>query len=173
MPVQPTTFRSSRLRACAMAYVAVVTGATGFVGTELVKQLLERGWTVRATVRDASDAKRVEPLLRLAAALPGAVHLYEADLLREGSFHAACKGADFVFHCASPFVIDVADPVRQLIEPAVTGTRNVMLACAAAGPPLQRVVVTSSVAGAPPHAAAARSCRVPRRARCAARVRRR
>jgi nucleoside-diphosphate-sugar epimerase len=134
----------------AMAYVGVVTGAAGFVGSELVKQLLERGWTVRATVRDTSDSKRVDHLLRLANALPGSLQLFEADLLREGSFHAACAGADFVFHTASPFFITTADPQRDLVEPAVAGTRNVLAACAAAGSTLKRVVLTSSVAGASP-----------------------
>ena len=131
-----------------MAYIGVVTGAAGFVGSELTKQLLERGWMVRATVRDTSDSKRVEHLLRLAAALPGTLQLYEADLLREGSFHAACAGADYIFHTASPFVITVDDPQRQLVNPAVQGTRNVMAAAAAAGSRLKRVVLTSSVAGA-------------------------
>jgi nucleoside-diphosphate-sugar epimerase len=131
-----------------MAYVGVVTGAAGFVGSELVKQLLERGWTVRATVRDTSDSKRVEHLLRLANALPGTLQLFEADLLRDGSFNAACAGTDYVFHTASPFFIQAADPQRDLVDPAVAGTRNVLAACAAAGATLKRVVLTSSVAGA-------------------------
>jgi nucleoside-diphosphate-sugar epimerase len=144
-----------------MAYVAVVTGAAGFVGSELVKQLLERGWAVRATVRDTSDAKRVEHLLRLAAALPGTLQLFEADLLREGSFHAACAGADFCFHTASPFFIGSSDPAKELVEPAVTGTRNVMAACAAARATLKRVVLTSSVAGAAPCERARAACPAP------------
>ena len=112
-----------------------------------MKQLLERGWNVRAAVRDTSNARRVEPLLRLAAALPGSLRLVEADLQREGSFHAACAGVQYVFHVASPFHFNTTDQQRDLVEPAVQGTRNVLLACAATKSSLRRVVVTSSVAG--------------------------
>ena len=55
-----------------MAHLACVTGGTGFVATELIKQLLEKGYSVRATVRDAGDAAKVGALLRLGEALPGA-----------------------------------------------------------------------------------------------------
>jgi uncharacterized protein YbjT (DUF2867 family) len=70
-----------------MAYTAVVTGGAGFVGSELVKQLLERGWTVRATARDASGP-RVVHLHRLADALPGTLTMHEAELTEPGQFDA-------------------------------------------------------------------------------------
>jgi dihydroflavonol-4-reductase len=55
------------------------------------------------------------------------------------------KGCELVFHTASPFTIDVKDPVKELIEPAKLGTRNV-LETANATPSVKRVVVTSSCA---------------------------
>ena len=48
------------------AYTAVVSGASGFIGTELVKQLLEKGYNVRGTVRDSSDKNKVQHLITLA-----------------------------------------------------------------------------------------------------------
>ena len=64
------------------APVAVVTGATGFVASELVKQLLEKGYTVRGTVRSLHDETKVQHLERLGKALPGQLTLHEADLLK-------------------------------------------------------------------------------------------
>ncbi len=64
------------------APTAVVTGATGFVASELVKQLLEKGYTVRGTVRSLHNESKVQHLQRLGKALPGKLTLHEADLLK-------------------------------------------------------------------------------------------
>lgn len=61
---------------------AVVTGANGFVATELVKELLARGYNVRGTVRSLSNAKKIEHLISLHRAFPGKLELAEADLLK-------------------------------------------------------------------------------------------
>lgn len=70
------------------------------MATEVVKQLLEKGYTVRATVRSISKADKVSHLLSLGHALPGKIVLYEADNLVEGSFDAVVHGATYVFHTA-------------------------------------------------------------------------
>ena len=62
--------------------IAVVTGAGGFVATELINQLLSKGYTVRGTVRSVSDASKVQHLTKLGDALPGKLELREADLLQ-------------------------------------------------------------------------------------------
>ncbi len=106
--------------------VVCVTGASGYLGMELVAQLLARNYKVRGTVRDVNNAARVAPL----KALPGADSLLElisADLLVEGAFDSCVEGARYVFHTASPFVINgVTDAVKELIEPALHGTENVL-----------------------------------------------
>ena len=66
----------------AAAPIAVVTGAGGFVATELVKQLLEKGYNVRGSVRSLSNADKVQHLIKLGSALPGKLELREADLLK-------------------------------------------------------------------------------------------
>jgi dihydroflavonol-4-reductase len=118
-----------------------VTGASGFVASWLVRELLERGVTVRGTVRRVASADHLR-------ALPGAVErleLVEADLTVPGSFEPAVRGCGTVFHTASPYVIQVDDPQRDLVDPAVNGTLAVLRACAAAGD-VARVVLTSSMA---------------------------
>lgn len=87
-----------------MAYTAVVTGATGYIATQLVKQLLEKGYNVKGTVRSLSAKEKYEHLEALGSVLPGHLTLHEADLLKEGSFDEVVKGTDYVFHTASPFI---------------------------------------------------------------------
>ena len=69
------------------------------MATELIKQLLAKGFEVTGTVRDLNTV-RTEPLKRLAEVLPGVLTLREADLLQQGSFDEIIDGTDFVFHTA-------------------------------------------------------------------------
>nr|AFK42069.1 unknown [Lotus japonicus] len=121
-----------------------VTGASGYVASWIVKFLLEHGYTVRATVRDPSNPKKVEHLVKLDGAKER-WHLFKADLLEEGSFDSAIQGCDGVFRTASPARHIVKDPQAELIGPAVEGTLNVLKSCAKS-PSVKRVVLTSSTA---------------------------
>ena len=123
----------------------LVTGATGYVAGWLVKELLDAGVTVHAAVRDPADTRKLGHLTALAENAPGAIRFFAADLLQPGSYTEAMDGCAVVFHTASPFTTRVRDPRRELIEPAVTGTRNV-LNSAAETASVKRVVVTSSCA---------------------------
>ena len=129
----------------------LVTGASGFIASWVVAILLERGYTVHATVRRLSDGAKHAHLLSLPGASSsssqqGLLRLFEADLLDEGSFAAAAAGCTGVLHCASPFfMIPKVDAHAELIRPAVEGTRNVLRTCIAEAS-VQRVVMTSSVA---------------------------
>jgi len=74
------------------------------------------------------------------------LELFEADLLQEGSFKAAMATCSAVFHSASPFFnTNVTDPEKQLLQPAVFGTENV-LKTARETESVKRVVLTSSTA---------------------------
>ncbi|XP_072975387.1 phenylacetaldehyde reductase-like [Typha angustifolia] len=123
--------------------VVCVTGASGYIASWLVKFLLQRGYTVRASVRDTADPKKTEHL----RALDGAderLQLFQADLLKEGSFDDVVEGCEGVFHTASPVYFVVHDPQADLIDPAVKGTLNVLASCAKT-PSVKRVVITSSM----------------------------
>ncbi|KAK6937170.1 NAD-dependent epimerase/dehydratase [Dillenia turbinata] len=121
-----------------------VTGASGYIASWLVKFLLLRGYTVKATVRDPNDPKKVEHLVSLDGAKER-LQLVKANLLEEGAFDSIVDGCDGVFHTASPFITGAKDPQTQLIEPAVKGTLNVLGSCAKF-PSIKRVVLTSSIA---------------------------
>ncbi|XP_073291978.1 phenylacetaldehyde reductase-like [Primulina huaijiensis] len=121
-----------------------VTGASGYIASWLVKFLLQRGYTVKASVRDPNDPNKTQHLLALDGAKER-LELIKANLLEEGSFDAIVDGCDGVFHTASPFYHGVTDPQAELIDPALKGTLNVLRACAKA-PSVKRVVLTSSMA---------------------------
>ncbi|MFC8512097.1 NAD-dependent epimerase/dehydratase family protein [Streptomyces sp. NPDC057257] len=124
----------------------LVTGGSGFVGCHLVGRLLERGYQVRATVRSVSNSVKVRPLKELQERHPGQLELFEADLLRDGSFDDAMKGCEVVFHVASPFLMPekIKDGQRDVVEPALTGTRNVVGSIERT-PTVRRLVFTSTV----------------------------
>jgi nucleoside-diphosphate-sugar epimerase len=119
----------------------VVTGASGYVAGVLVDLLLKKGYRVRGTVRSLQDDNKVR---HLKSDFPG-LQLYEADLTKPGSFKAALEGVEIVFHTASPFLAKVSDPQKELVEPAVNGTIEVVQT-ALSQPTVRRIVLTSSVA---------------------------
>lgn len=122
----------------------LVTGATGYVASWIVRYLLEDGYVVRGTVRDPGKAKGLEHLHALAAEHDGRLTLHQADLLDEGSYTGAMDGCELVIHTASPFLLGkVRDPEAQLVKPALDGTRNV-LGSVDATESVKRVVLTSS-----------------------------
>lgn len=123
----------------------MVTGANGYVASWLVKKLLDEGLTVHAAVRDPENLKKVGHLLELANNSKGSIKLFKADLLETGSYKEAMQGCELVYHTASPFISEVKDPQKELIEPAVNGTANV-LNTAKEVSSVKRVIVTSSCA---------------------------
>lgn len=123
----------------------MVSGATGYVAGWLVKRLLEEGLTVHAPVRNPADAGKLKYLDEIAAKSAGKIVYFKADLLEVGSYAEAMAGCQVVFHTASPFSMSVKDPQKELVEPALLGTRNV-LESANKTPTVKRVVLTSSCA---------------------------
>ena len=123
----------------------LVTGATGYVAGWLVKKLLDEGITVHAAVRNPDNKQKHAHLDAIAAEAKGDIKYFKADLLDDGSFAEAMAGCELVFHTASPFFTDVKDPQKQLIEPALEGTKNVLEQVNKTDS-VKRVVLTSSCA---------------------------
>ena len=126
-----------------------VTGASGYIASELVASLLVRGLRVNGTVRSIPRAAHL-------LTLPGATErlkLFEADLLGPSdAFAPAFAGCKVIFHTACPFVVTsrAANLGEEFfVAPAVKGTESVLDAAGAAaagGSGLRRVVLTSSAA---------------------------
>ncbi len=125
-----------------MAKTALVTGGTGYIGGEVIDQLLARGWDIHTTVRDAAKS---EPRLR--ARWPDAgdrLTVFTADLLDDAGWAQANAGCDAVAHVASPFPLGVPKDDDELVRPAREGTLRALRFAHAAG--IERFVQTSSSA---------------------------
>jgi dihydroflavonol-4-reductase len=112
---------------------ALVTGGTGFIGANVVRELLRAGATVRVLARAASDRRAL-------AGLP--VEIAEGDLLELQSLRRAVVGIRHVYHVAADYRLWALDP-REIYRANVEGTRAVLEAAAEAG--VRRIVHTSSV----------------------------
>lgn len=110
---------------------ALVTGATGFIGSALCRELVDRGWTVTGTRRENSETGQLADL---------EMDWVHADVLDPGAMHDAFAGHDHVFHLAGVGLMD-ADPAT-VREVNVEGTRNVVDVCRAAAP--ERLVFVST-----------------------------
>jgi dihydroflavonol-4-reductase len=113
---------------------AMLTGATGFVGGNLLDLLLERGWSVRCLVRDGGRARKILPAAQ--------VELLEGDIRDPQAVESCARGCQVVFHTAADYRLWVPDP-SNMFAINVEGTKNVLRAAARAG--VERVVHTSSV----------------------------
>jgi dihydroflavonol-4-reductase len=113
---------------------ALVTGASGFVGSAVARCLVEAGFSVRALLRGKSPRAHLAGL---------ELDFCEGDLRDRTSLERATAGMRYVFHVAADYRLWARDP-REIFAANVDGTRNLMEEAMRAG--VERVVYTSSVA---------------------------
>lgn len=112
----------------------LVTGATGFVGSHVARQLVSAGHPVRILVRKSSNLQALEV---------AKVEAFEGDLRDAGSLDRAMKGVQRVFHVAADYRLWTRNP-EEIYETNVEGTRKLLEAAGRAG--VEKVVYTSTVA---------------------------
>ncbi|KAJ8434687.1 hypothetical protein Cgig2_030257 [Carnegiea gigantea] len=141
-----TATSSSPPQAKAAVYV---TGANGFIGTWLVKTLLDSGYSIiHCSVFPGSSSSHLFSLLPSPSS--SSLRIFEADLLDAAAISRAIDGCHGVFHVASPCTLeDPRDPQTELVDPAVKGTMNVLEASKKHG--VRRLVLTSSISAMVPN----------------------
>ncbi|MGH9735521.1 MAG: hopanoid-associated sugar epimerase [Candidatus Acidiferrales bacterium] len=112
----------------------LVTGASGFVGSHVARQLVAAGHSVRILARPSSDLRALDGL---------AVERVEGDLRDVGSLDRAMRGIQRVFHVAADYRLWARDP-EEIYRSNVEGTQSLLAAARGAG--VERVVYTSTVA---------------------------
>jgi dihydroflavonol-4-reductase len=128
-----TNFRRRESNLLLLGMNCFVTGASGFIGANLVHELIARGHRVKALLREKSDLR----------GLAGAsFERVEGDVTQAGSLKSGMKGCDWCFHVAASYHLWLRD-YAPMYAANVEGTRAVIEAAAAAG--CSRIVYTSTV----------------------------
>tara|TARA_A100001037_G_C15072565_1_gene600152 strand:+ start:196 stop:1221 length:1026 start_codon:yes stop_codon:yes gene_type:complete len=132
-----------------MVGVVLVTGASGYIGSHIVANLLSKGMNVRAAVRDKNDPSRVEHLLALPISKGGSLDLVEMDLFNVEQVNVAVSDCTDVIHAAASLYVGKMDKQKDVVDPSVVGTKNICEAIDKAGT-VERLVHTSSTAAIRP-----------------------
>lgn len=110
----------------------LLTGAGGYIGKHVALQLLNKGYAVRASVRDLKRSEEIRaaitPHLAPGIDLQAALTFVELDLEKDAGWDQALSGVDVLMHTASPFPIASPENEDDIIRPAVDGTLRALRA---------------------------------------------
>ena len=124
-----------------MTGTVMVSGGSGYIAGETIRQLLAHGWNVHTTVRSLSREAELRGQL---GGSPATLKFFAADLMNDAGWAEAMAGCDAVCHMASPFPAAVPKDENELIVPAREGALRALRMAKAAG--VKRFVMTSSAA---------------------------
>ncbi|XP_011026912.1 PREDICTED: vestitone reductase-like isoform X1 [Populus euphratica] len=126
-----------------------VTGGSGYIGSWLVKKLLEKGYTVHVTLRSLADKSKVGLLKSLPNADTKLV-LFQADIYSPNEFEEAIEGCEFVFHVATPMQHDPKSiQFKDRVEATIAGVGAIADICVKSRT-VKRLIYTSSVVATSP-----------------------
>lgn len=115
-----------------------VTGAAGYIGGWVVRRLLDRGFRVRACVRDPEDLEKTGFLRAMPGYASGRLTLHAADLDNDGCFDEVFKGCQGVCHVSHVSTYSDAEYVRRVCDHIIASVNG--------SDSVNRVIVTSSIA---------------------------
>lgn len=124
-----------------MTGVVLVTGGSGYIAGFTIRQLIEQGWTVRATIRNLRREAEVRDWLKVDN---DRLSFFAADLTSDAGWAEAMAGCSHVVHMASPIPAHHVKDESELIVPARDGALRALRFARDAG--VTRLVMTSSVA---------------------------
>jgi nucleoside-diphosphate-sugar epimerase len=142
--------------------LALLTGATGFVGFATLRQALKHGYKVRAAVRSEKKAETVRSNPTLKDISEDQLSFVVIpDFLADGAFDESIKDVDYILHIASPIprpeLTGNEDLKAEFITPAIQATESVIKSAHKVGKNVKRIVITSSAAAIVPVSAFAGS----------------
>jgi nucleoside-diphosphate-sugar epimerase len=121
--------------------LVLITGASGHIGYRTLVETLQNGYRVRAAVRSKAKQEQIANAAQDHASQLSFVLV--PDIEQENAYDEAVKGVDYILHIASPLAKQTNDFEKDIIQPAIRGTLN-MLNSALKEPSITRVVITSS-----------------------------
>jgi len=126
----------------------LLTGINGFIAIHITRILLERGYSVTGTVRSQTKVPYIQELFKQATKDGSLDFAIVTDITQPGAFDEVLKSRQFdaVLHTSSPFTLEVDDPEKELLQPAIKGTTGILRSVHKFAPSVRRVVVLSSFA---------------------------
>jgi len=125
--------------------LVLITGVSGHVGFRVLATALAAGYKVRATVRKEEQINTIKATKSIKSHVNNLEFVVVPDILKDGAYDEALKDVTYILHIASPLAQQSDNPERDIVEPAIKGTVN-MLVGAHKVPTVKRIVITSSLA---------------------------
>lgn len=126
-----------------MMETVLVTGGTGFLGAQIILQLLQKGYSVRTTLRSLNSKNKVIATLKANGITSfDRLSFFEADLSKDDNWNEIMKDCDYVLSVASPVFFTIPKDENEMIRPALEGIVRILKNARDAG--VKRVVMTSN-----------------------------